>query len=201
MGQELVGRGFSGGAKVIDGLADIERVPIDDRRRDEVEARCLERLVVEGTVTHPALLMREHGLSKRMPRFAFVESRLALLAELFGFEPVEGEQGAFDPSDFLERKVEAVLPPVRAKLLEQHGREDCSCFYGGGEPDDFAPTFADDLEIEGPPDQGCQNCTHVGAREGPKFAVRQIAQASWTCNGFAPVTYLIMLPWPRMRAD
>ena len=23
----------------------------------------------------------------------------------------------------------------------------------------------------------------------------------WTCNGFAPVTYLIMPPWPRMRAD
>jgi uncharacterized protein RhaS with RHS repeats len=22
----------------------------------------------------------------------------------------------------------------------------------------------------------------------------------WTCNGFVPVTYLIMLPWPRMRA-
>jgi hypothetical protein len=21
----------------------------------------------------------------------------------------------------------------------------------------------------------------------------------WTCNGFAPVTYLIMPPWPRMR--
>ena len=22
----------------------------------------------------------------------------------------------------------------------------------------------------------------------------------WTCNGFVPVTYLIMPPWPRMRA-
>ncbi len=23
---------------------------------------------------------------------------------------------------------------------------------------------------------------------------------NWTCNGFVPVTYLIMPPWPRMRA-
>ncbi|MDQ2763157.1 MAG: hypothetical protein M3Y22_06590, partial [Pseudomonadota bacterium] len=25
-------------------------------------------------------------------------------------------------------------------------------------------------------------------------------QAQWTCNGFAPVTYLIMPPWLRTRA-
>jgi S-adenosylmethionine synthetase len=27
-----------------------------------------------------------------------------------------------------------------------------------------------------------------------------ILDAFWTCNGFVPVTYLIMPPWPRMRA-
>jgi hypothetical protein len=56
-------------------------------------------LVVEGAVTHPALLVCEHGLSKRMPRFIPIESCLTLLAELLGFEPVEGEQGALDPLD------------------------------------------------------------------------------------------------------
>ncbi|MEQ8733305.1 MAG: hypothetical protein RIC29_00145 [Rhodospirillaceae bacterium] len=30
--------------------------------------------------------------------------------------------------------------------------------------------------------------------------VNHETQKVWTCNGFAPVTYLIMPPWPRMRA-
>ncbi|MEQ1548835.1 MAG: oligosaccharide flippase family protein [Chakrabartia sp.] len=28
----------------------------------------------------------------------------------------------------------------------------------------------------------------------------RLVARGWTCNGFVPVTYLIMLPWPRMRA-
>ena len=32
------------------------------------------------------------------------------------------------------------------------------------------------------------------------YLLRSPRNAEWTCNGFAPVTYLIMPPWPRMRA-
>jgi DNA invertase Pin-like site-specific DNA recombinase len=31
-------------------------------------------------------------------------------------------------------------------------------------------------------------------------ATMALLRANWTCNGFVPVTYLIMPPWPRMRA-
>jgi hypothetical protein len=32
------------------------------------------------------------------------------------------------------------------------------------------------------------------------LGVAEFIQATWTCNGFVPVTYLITPPWPRMRA-
>lgn len=34
-----------------------------------------------------------------------------------------------------------------------------------------------------------------------KPAISTFERYLWTCTGFAPVTYLIMPPWLRMRAD
>ena len=120
MGQEFIGGGVSQAAQMVNGLADIERVPIDDCGRDEVEAGRLEGLIVKRAVTHAALLVCKDCLGERMTRFTFVEPSLALLAELLGFEPVEGEEGPLDPAYFLKRKIEAVLAPVRAQLFEHH---------------------------------------------------------------------------------
>jgi hypothetical protein len=32
------------------------------------------------------------------------------------------------------------------------------------------------------------------------MTLRELRGTDWTCNGFVPVTYLIMPPWLRMRA-
>ncbi len=36
--------------------------------------------------------------------------------------------------------------------------------------------------------------------QGSGLVARNRNGSIWTCNGFAPVTYLIMLPWPQRRA-
>ncbi len=41
--------------------------------------------------------------------------------------------------------------------------------------------------------------TAVVTRYRTRGAVAEVGKA-WTCNGFVPVTYLIMLPWPQRRA-
>ena len=41
---------------------------------------------------------------------------------------------------------------------------------------------------------------HAWLKRAPNARSR-MDEALWTCNGFVPVTYLIMPPWPRMRAD
>jgi hypothetical protein len=42
--------------------------------------------------------------------------------------------------------------------------------------------------------------TNGAAQLGPDDGIETSRSEAWTCNGFAPVTYFIMPPWPRMRA-
>ena len=40
----------------------------------------------------------------------------------------------------------------------------------------------------------------MARKHKPEEIIGKLREAEWACNGFVPVTYLIMPPWPRMRA-
>ena len=53
--------------------------------------------------------------------------------------------------------------------------------------------------LQGIPDDFVLGWTQVAAV--PERVPEQDSEVVWTCNGFVPVTFLIMPLWPRMRGD
>jgi hypothetical protein len=56
MGEQFVGDDFALGTQMGHGIGKIGRVPIDDGRDDEIEARGAELLRFMGAIGNPALL-------------------------------------------------------------------------------------------------------------------------------------------------
>ena len=65
--------------------------------------------MVEGAVADFAETVEEHGSGEGVVYFAFVQAVVHASSQVDALEPVEDEQGAFDPSDFAERDCDAVL--------------------------------------------------------------------------------------------
>jgi hypothetical protein len=76
MGEKIVGDGFAARAQLIDGAAEVDGVPEDDRSDREVEARGAVALIFEGAVADFAKTMKEHGSLESVVRLAFVEARI-----------------------------------------------------------------------------------------------------------------------------
>jgi hypothetical protein len=90
----------------------IGRVPIYDRGDDKVETRGAELLSFGAAVGDPPLLERADHLGENVALLALVQSSMAPLPKLWAFKPVEHEQRSFDPAEFLERKIELILPLI-----------------------------------------------------------------------------------------
>jgi hypothetical protein len=58
-----------------------------------------------------------------VPLLALVQASLAELPELRRFKPIEHEQGALDAAQFLQRKIELVLPLKGREPLQHRGRQ------------------------------------------------------------------------------
>ena len=81
VGQEIVGNGRAQGTQVLDGLVEIDGVPVDDGGSDEAEPGGPEALVLEGAVADFALAMEEHGPAQGIAGLAFVQPGMAALAQ------------------------------------------------------------------------------------------------------------------------
>jgi len=73
-------------------------------------------LVLVGAVADLAQAMDEDGPREAVARFAFVELLAGLTPQFSIFQPVEGEQRAFEPPQLAQRRGEAVLPRVGGEL-------------------------------------------------------------------------------------
>jgi hypothetical protein len=99
MGKEIIGDGRAEGTGVLDGTVQVDRVPMDDGGGDEAQAGRTKALVLECPVSNFALAMEKHRTSERVAGLAFVEARVAALAQIWFGEPLQGEQRPFDPPD------------------------------------------------------------------------------------------------------
>ena len=87
--QQLVGHVLADRAEVRDRIGDVGRVPVDDRRDDEVKTRGPELLCLVGPIGDAALLERADRLRQEMTLLGLVEARLAAAAKCGAFQPVD----------------------------------------------------------------------------------------------------------------
>ena len=97
MRQEIIGNGRVLGTQVLDGLVEIDGVPVNDDGGDEAEPGGAEALVLEGAVADFALAMEEHGPAQGIAGLALVKPGIAALAQSGVGQPLQGEQGSLDP--------------------------------------------------------------------------------------------------------
>ena len=82
--QEIVGNGGARASQMVRGAPEIDGVPVDDRRGDEIEAGRAIALVFERAIGETALLVQENGLIERMARLALVQTRHDIAAAVLG---------------------------------------------------------------------------------------------------------------------
>ena len=83
-----------------DGLAELQRVPVDDDRGQQVEAGDPVVLPLPGSVPQFAALVEVDGALERMVRLALVQADQGAPAHVGVRRPLDHEQGAFDAADF-----------------------------------------------------------------------------------------------------
>ena len=73
MGEQFIGQRFAFGAKLGNGVTEVDGVPKDDGGDREVETRGPVALVFEGAVPDLAVAMEKQGAGERVPGLALVE--------------------------------------------------------------------------------------------------------------------------------
>ena len=128
MGEQIVTDPFAAGAQFSNGVAEINRIPKDDGRDDEIEARCSIALIFEGAVADFAKAMKEHRPGERVARLSLVEARVRPPPQSRVADPVEGEERAFEPSYFPKGLRQRILFWVSGEPTHQDRRRNGSCF-------------------------------------------------------------------------
>lgn len=64
--------------EVLGGPVEIDRVPVGNRRNQQVQPRCAKFLIFQRAIGEPTLPVGIDGGGKRVPRLAFVEDQRAI---------------------------------------------------------------------------------------------------------------------------
>ena len=101
-----------------------------------------------SAVGDAALLEGADDLGQEVALFALVQPGVAAPAQLRTFQPIEHEQCALDPSQFLQSQVELVLSAVRRELLQHGGRRNGAGLERRDQADHLVPVLADDVDLD-----------------------------------------------------
>ena len=101
-----------------------------------------------ASISDAALLEGADDLGKEVALFALVQPGVAAPAQLWAFQPIEHEQCARDPSQFLQCQVELVLSMVGGELLQHGGRCHGAGFQRREQADRLVPMLADDIGLD-----------------------------------------------------
>ena len=101
-----------------DGLAELQRVPVDDDRGQQVEAGDPVVLSFLGSVSQFAALVEVDGALEGMVSLALVQSDLGASAHVGVRGPVDHEQRAFDAADLPQGGRQLVLAGIRGELAQ-----------------------------------------------------------------------------------
>src|SRR3546814_15124169 len=84
---------------------EIDRVPVGNRRNQQVQPRCATFLIFQRAIGEPTLPVGIDGGGKRVPRLAFVETGLTGTASFRLFTPLQRDQRALCPGNFRQGKL------------------------------------------------------------------------------------------------
>ena len=101
MGEEIVRSQGGCRSQMLGGGVHVDRVPIDDRRDNQIEAGCPILLRLVAAVDDAALAECVDRLRQGMALLAVVETGMASPTQIGIFEPVQHEQRPLDLADFL----------------------------------------------------------------------------------------------------
>src|SRR3546814_613998 len=105
---------------VLGGPVEIDRVPVGNRRNQQVQPRCAKFLIFQRAIGEPTLPVGIDGGGKRVPRLAFVETGLTGTSQFRLFKPIEREQSALDTAQFSQCKIQPVLAFVGGKFSQDY---------------------------------------------------------------------------------
>jgi hypothetical protein len=128
MSEQIVTDSFAAGAQFSNGVAEIDRIPKDNGRDDQVEARCSIALIFERPVADFAKAMKEHRPGEGIARLTLVEAYICSPPESRVTDPVEGEEGPFKSSYFSKGFRQRILFGVSGEPAHQDRRRDGSSF-------------------------------------------------------------------------
>ena len=118
--KQFVRHRLAGSAHVVEGVGQIGRVPVDDGRDDQVEARCAKLLrVLPRSAMRPCLKVQITCASAWRCSLLFRPAWQSCRS-CGDFQPVQHEQRSLDASKFLQREIKLVLTLVGRQPL-QHG--------------------------------------------------------------------------------
>ena len=120
-GQQMIRDSLSCTAQGIDDAADIDCVPVNDGGDNQIESGCPDRQVFLTAIAETAETMKIDCPNKAVPAFALVQFSGSCLSQLLVVDPVEGEEGSFNPSHLAQRLGKTALPRCRRQSL-QHER-------------------------------------------------------------------------------
>jgi hypothetical protein len=120
--------------------------------------------------------MKEHRPGKRVARLAFVEAGIRSPPQRRVADPVQGEEGAFEPADLAERLGQRILFGISREPPHQCRRRNGSGLDRRREAQGFVPILADDAEVDGVSDhrgQGGIGGVTVGAQPSRPSSLRR----------------------------
>lgn len=120
MGEQGIGDVDAALAQVAGGAVEINGVPQDDGRDDEVKTGCPVPLVLKDAVAQFAEPIEEDGAGECVAGLAFVEVGIGAAMQICVIEPVEHEQGAFDPPDLAQGAGDRILAWIASELAQHH---------------------------------------------------------------------------------
>lgn len=106
-------------AAQVDSLTKVERVPVDDNGREQIEPCDPIMLAFAGPIPDLALTADAQRILEGVMRFAFVEADLRPSLHVSIKDPVDQEQRTLDPAYLAQRQSQVVLPGIGRQFAKQ----------------------------------------------------------------------------------
>ncbi|MDG5973458.1 hypothetical protein JAGODDHD_04228 [Sphingomonas paucimobilis] len=177
VGEQLVGHVDAAAAQMTDSSVEIDGVPERHGRGDEGQAGGAMALVLEGAVAQFAEAVEEDGAGERVAGLALVENAAGATTLVGIIEPVEHEQGAFDPTYLPQRAGDRVLTREARQLAEHDRGAHRAGADRGGKAQGFVPVLLDRADLDRTGDERAQRRPRVERRQAVEPALVEVADA------------------------
>lgn len=132
-------------AAQVDSLTKVERVPVDDNGREQIEPCDPIMLAFAGPIPDLALTADAQRILEGVMRFAFVEADLRPSLHVSIKDPVDQEQRTLDPAYLAQRQSQVVLPGIGRQFAKQLAGGDPAAVDRGDTAEQIGPVGDDDV--------------------------------------------------------